>query len=459
MSTPPRAVLLRDPNFTWLMSGSVMSALGDQFTAIALPWLVLKLTGDPLALGMIVAMMAIPRAVLILFGGALVDRHSPKRVLMLTKHANALLLGVLALLVFQGSATLPVITALALGLSLASAFSIPAGTSMLPHAVPAQYLQAANGSMMAIRQVATLVGPLLAGLLFALAGDGSHGAANDGNGAALQDARGLGLAFGIDCLSFVLSAWTLSRVRPLTASAPADDAPAALQSATRSAQPAAQPLLRAVGEALALIWRDRLLRTCFLYWGLCACVTGSILQVALPLLASERLHGATALALLLSANGIGSLAGMALSGVLGRRLLGSLGLTLLAIDGAIGLLLLPLGMATASWQAMLPMAAIGVLGGYVQVAVFTWLQQRVPKAMLGRMMSIFMFVFMGLAPLTAAAAGWLAGRVSLAALFAGAGLTLAGAAVLAWALTPMRTLADIDAKVPAAKPAPANTVG
>jgi MFS family permease len=96
MSTPPRAVLLRDPNFTWLMSGSVMSALGDQFTAIALPWLVLKLTGDPLALGMIVAMMAIPRAVLILFGGALVDRHSPKRVLMLTKHANALLLGVLA---------------------------------------------------------------------------------------------------------------------------------------------------------------------------------------------------------------------------------------------------------------------------------------------------------------------------------------------------------------------------
>jgi MFS family permease len=465
MSTPPRAVLLRDPNFTWLMSGSVMSALGDQFTAIALPWLVLKLTGDPLALGMIVAMMAVPRAVLILFGGALVDRHSPKRVLMLTKHANALLLGVLALLVFQGSATLPVITALALGLSLASAFSIPAGTSMLPHAVQAQHLQAANGSMMAIRQVATLVGPLLAGLLFALAGDGSHGAAGKGNGAALQDARGLGLAFGVDCLSFVLSAWTLSRVRPLAASAPVHeapaDAPAALQSATRSAQPAAQPLLRAVGEALALIWRDRLLRTCFLYWGLCACVTGSILQVALPLLASERLHGATALALLLSANGIGSLAGMALSGVLGRRRLGSLGLTLLAIDGAIGLLLLPLGMATASWQAMLPMAAIGVLGGYVQVAVFTWLQQRVPKAMLGRMMSIFMFVFMGLAPLTAAAAGWLAGRVSLAALFAGAGLTLAGAAVLAWALTPMRTLADIDAKVPAAKPAPApaNTVG
>lgn len=462
MSTPPRAALLLDPNFAWLMSGSVISALGDQFTAIALPWLVLKLTGDPLALGMIVAMMAIPRAVLILFGGALVDRYSPKGVLMLTKHANALLLGVLAVLVFRGSATLPVITVLALGLSLASAFSIPAGTSMLPHAVPARHLQAANGSMMAIRQVTMLVGPLLAGLLFALAGDGSRGG---GSGGALQDARGLGLAFGFDCLSFVLSAWTLSRVRPLAPAAPAPDAqlggqPATVPAAVPASVPTAQPLLRAVGEALALVWRDRLLRTCFIYWGLCACVTGSILQVALPLLASERLHGATALALLMSANGIGSLAGMALSGVLGRRRLGSLGLTLLAIDGVIGLLLLPLGLVTASWQAMLPMAAIGVLGGFVQVAVFTWLQQRVPKAMLGRMMSIFMFVFMGLAPLASAVAGWLASHVSLGTLFAGAGLTLAGAALLAWLLTPMRTLTDIDvAPAAAPAPAPANTVG
>lgn len=179
---PPRAALMRDRNFAWLMSGSVMSALGDQFSMLALPWLVLKLTGDPLALGMVVALMGIPRAVLILFGGALVDRYSPKRVLMLTKYVNALLLGVLALLVLRGEATLPIVTALALGLSLASAFSIPAGTSMLPYAISPQYLQAANGTLMSIRQVTMLAGPLLAGLLFALAGDGSHG---------MQDARGL----------------------------------------------------------------------------------------------------------------------------------------------------------------------------------------------------------------------------------------------------------------------------
>ncbi|MCA1246381.1 MFS transporter [Massilia sp. MS-15] len=410
--------LRRDPNFNWLMSGSLISALGDQFTLIALPWLVLQLTGDPLALGMMVAAMGVPRAVLILFGGAVVDRHSPKRVLMLTKHANTGLLAILAALVLAGQASLPLVALLAIGLSLASAFSIPAGTSMLPHAVPARHLAAANGTMMAVRQLTLLAGPLLAGLLFALAGDGSAG---------MQDARGLGIAFALDALSYAVSAWTLSRVRPLAAA---------------TAGKAREPVLQAVGAALATVWRTLQLRTAFLYWGLCACVVGGLMQVALPLLASERLHGASALALLMGAHGAGTLAGMALSGALGKRRLVNLGVTLLVVDGVVGLLLLPIGLVTQSWQGMLLLAAIGVLGGFVQVAVFTWIQQAVPKPMLGRMMAIFMFVFMGLAPLAAAGAGWLASRLSLDLLFAAAGLFLAAAAVLAWLFTPMASLAD-----------------
>jgi MFS family permease len=424
MSAPPlpsRAGLLRDPNFAWLMSGGVISGLGDQFTMIALPWLVLKLTGDPLALGMIVAVMGVPRAILILFGGALVDRHSPKQVLMLTKHVNTVLLGILSALVYSGHATLPLVTILAVVLSLASAFSIPAGTSMLPRAVAPDRLQAANGMMMAIRQLTMLAGPLLAGLLFALAGDGSGG---------VQHMQGLALAFGFDCLSFAVSAWTLAMVKPLP---------------LPTGQPEAhkQPLLRSVGAAVALVWRDTLLRTCFIYWGLCACVVGGVMQVALPLLASNRLHGASALGLLMGVHGAGALAGMALSGVLGRRRLGNLGLTLLCVDGAAGLLLAPLGLVTASWQGMLVLGSIGVLGGFVQVAVFTWIQQRVPQSMLGRMMSIFMFIFMGLAPLSAAVVGWLASQLALSTLFAGAGLLLGGGALLAWLLTPIRTLTDV----------------
>jgi len=427
-----KQALRRDPNFTWLMSGGVISALGDQFTMIALPWLVLQLTKDPLALGVMVAAMGVPRAILILFGGALVDRYSPKSVLMLTKYANTVLLAILAALVLLDAATLPLVAALGFGMSVASAFSIPAGTSMLPHTVAPQHLPAANAAMMGMRQLTMLGGPLLAGLLFVLAGDGSKGPG---------DARGLGLAFAIDALSYIVSAWTLAKVKPLVRPAPGEAKK--------------ESVFRSVGAGLATVWRDRTLRTAFFYWGLCACVVGGLMQVALPLLASERLHGASALAVLMAAHGAGILAGMALSGVMGKRRIVNLGITLLVVDGASGLLLIPMGLVTQSWQGMLLIGAIGVLGGFIQVAVFTWIQQRVPPSMLGRMMGIFMFVFMGLAPLAAAGAGWLASLMSLSTLFAGAGVFLVAAALLAWLFTPMSSLAD--AALPAAKPAAAET--
>jgi hypothetical protein len=62
--------------------------------------------------------------------------------------------------------------------------------------------------------------------------------------------------------------------------------------------------------------------------------------------------------------------------------------------------------------------------------------------MLGRTMSIFMFIFMGLAPLSSAAFGWVMHHAPLAAVFTGAGLLIICVAALAWVFTPMRTLAD-----------------
>lgn len=416
-SNPTRAALMRDPNFRWMMGGGFISMLGDQFTLIALPWLVLQMTGDPLALGLVLAVMSVPRAVFILVGGALADRHSPKQVLMLSKYANALLLAVLAALVLSGRITMPLVYVLALGIGLASAFSIPAGSSMLPHVVAPQQLQIANATLMGMRQLSLLAGPLLAGLLIAFSGHG---------GGALADARGLGIAFALDCCSFVLSAWTLKQVRLLYSAPPADR----------------QPILQAVGAGLAMAWRDRALRTCFLYWGAIALVVGGSLQVALPVLASTRLGGAAALGLLMGAHGTGTLFGMVLSGVAGRLRIGTLGATLLAVDALVGALFIPMGAISAAWQGAALMLPIGLLAGFMQVAVFSWIQRRVPREMLGRTMSIFMFIFMGLAPLSAALTGWILHSVTLAQLFAGAGICLAGGAALAFVLTPMRAMAD-----------------
>jgi hypothetical protein len=74
--------------------------------------------------------------------------------------------------------------------------------------------------------------------------------------------------------------------------------------------------------------------------------------------------------------------------------------------------------------------------------VFTWIQQRVPPALLGRAMSLFMFIFMGLAPISAAVTGWVMKGITLAQLFAASGGTLLVLAALALLFTPMRQVTD-----------------
>src|SRR5471030_342224 len=444
-----RAALMRNPNFRWLLGGGMVSMLGDQLTMIALPWLVLKLTGDPLALGLTIAMMSIPRAVFILLGGALVDRYSPKRVLMLSKFANAALLALLVALTLntQPQWTLALTLAMtphitlyvlyALGLGLAQAFGIPSGTSIMPQAIAPEHLEGANGMLMGMRQLTTLAGPLLAAALIALAGDGG-GAAGGAIAYAhvayahVANACGLALAFGCDCASFLLSAWTLSKVRGLMP----------------AAHPASQKegMLRSIIVGLKMVWDDHPLRTCFIYWGVVSLFIGGAMQVALPVLANERLHGATALGLLVAANGCGTLIGMALAATAGARLrLRSFGATILLIDGVVGVLISPLGAIDALWQGGLLLLTVGVLAGFMQIAVFTWIQRRIPRHMIGRAMSIFMFIFMGLAPLSAAAAGWLLTRFTLTQMFAGGGALLVLFALGAALFTPMLQIAHASA--------------
>lgn len=420
-SAPDRGALLRDRNFLWMMSGGAISMLGDQFTLIALPWLVLKMTGDAAVLGTVILMMGVPRALFLLVGGAFVDRYSPKRVMMATKYVNTLLIGALAAGVLTGTLGLPWLYLLSLGIGLATAFSIPSGSSMLPQVVAPGQLAAANGLMLGMRQLAMFLGPLLAGLLIALFGSNGEG--------AVADARGLGLAFALDAASFALSAWTLSRVQ------------------TRAlAPPPRAAVLAAVAEGLRSFWRDRPLRSCLLYWSAVALLITGPVQIALPVLCSELpALGAAAFGSMLAAHGGGTLLGMALAGARPHWRLGSLGLTILAVDALVGLLFMPMGLVTATWQGVLLLLVIGTLGGFMQVAVFSWIQRRVAPAMLGRAMSLFMFIFLGLAPLSSAVTGWLLPWLSLPAVFAGSGALLLAVVALALLGSDLRQVKDAGA--------------
>ncbi len=405
--------LLSNTNFRWLLGGGLVSMLGDQFSLLALPWLVLSLTGDSLSLGIAVALMGAPRAVLILLGGTIADRYSPGRVMLLSKYANAAILLLLAGLLMLDHASLALAYAAALALGIASAFGIPAGTAILPQAVPASSLQKANGLQMGVRQLSLLAGPLLAALVLG---------ARDGGQQTSMTA--LAAAFAIDALTFVFSAWTLRQVklRPRAAAA-------------------AQGMWRDLAAGLAMVWRDRPLRSCYAYWAVVAFFVMGPLQVALPVLASERLHGAPALGLLMGAHGAGTLAGMLASSLGGAWLRRHFGAVLLAADAVVACLLMALGQISTAWHGAALLAVTGLLSGYLQVVIFTWIQRRVAPAMLGRAMALFMGIFLGLAPLSAAATGALLRHLSVGELFCGGGALLLAAAVAAALLTDIPRIA------------------
>ena len=75
---------------------------------------------------------------------------------------------------------------------------------------------------------------------------------------------------------------------------------------------------------------------------------------------------------------------MVVSGARPRLRWVNLGMTILTVDALVGLLFMPMGRISALWQGLALLLAIGLLGGYMQVTVFTWIQRRVAPAMLGR---------------------------------------------------------------------------
>jgi len=308
---------------------------------------------------------------------------------------------------------------------LATAFSIPSGSAILPHVVKAGQLQGANSTMLGLRQVTMFAGPLLAGFLIALFSDNNAGIA--------ADTKGLGLAFLLDALSFAVSALTLAKATVRWAPAPVD--------------PADQShLLKSLAENLHYCWSDVDLRTSFLYWAAIALFISGPIQVAMPVLANSMSNGVAAFGILMGAHGAGTLVGMIISGVRPNIRAGSLGMTILVADGMIGMLIASMAVVNMTWTGAVILLVIGMLGGFVHVAVFTWMQRRVPAYRMGRTMSLFMFIFMGIAPVSAAITGWLMRSVTVGQLFGGSGVLLFVIALIALVASPMRTVSDLPLK-------------
>ncbi len=166
----PLQRVMRQRNFRLLWIGEGISLLGDQFYMIALPWLVLKMTGDALAVGGVLAVAGIPRALFMLIGGAFTDRFSPRTVMLGSNLCRMIIVALLTALVIAGSTNLWTLYVLTLIFGVVDAFFFPAQSSVIPQIVDKENLQIGNSIIQGTAQLSRFAGPILAGSLIALLG-------------------------------------------------------------------------------------------------------------------------------------------------------------------------------------------------------------------------------------------------------------------------------------------------
>jgi MFS family permease len=391
---------LSNRNYRLLWIGGSTSMLGSQFSLIALPWLVLKLTNDPGMMGLVLALGGLPRAAFMLVGGAFTDRISARYILVACDAINFVLSGIMAILVLTNTIQIWMILVLALLTGLLSGFVMPASSSIIPRILPEDDWQAGNALSFGTMQFMNLVGPALAGILISLYG---------------QTIPGLAPAFFIDATSFGLCAIILSMLRGVDQVAePAAGTESVWASITHAARYAAeQSSLRAAFLILMV--------TNFL-------MTGPLI-VGTPVLADQKLpEGATAFGLLASGFALGSLLGHILTGSLPRPKSHVFRLMFITLIASFGIVMIVLGWIPSTALDAILMVAMGTGNGYLTITIFTWIQQSAPKEMLGRVMSMTMLVVMGLTPISQIIAGIIS-KWSLTGLFTISGGLLLLAAV------------------------------
>lgn len=387
-----KVLSLRD--FRLLFVGVSTSLLGDQFALIATPWLVLQLTGDPLALGIVLALEGIPRALFMLFGGAITDRFSPRIIMLASDIVRCVLTVLMVGVVFTGVVKMWMLYTFGLGFGLVAGFAVPAGNSIVPMLVKEKDLQAGNSIIMGVGQLVGFVGPVVAGILI---------------GKFAESFFGIGLAFGIDAITFAVSAITLWLMR----------GGGKLPSATDASEE--ESIWAAIATGLKHVWDDKPLRLIFLVIAAINFLFVGPILVGVPVLADQRLaEGAVAFGLLMSGFAGGNLGGFLLAGALRKPTGQTMRLLLIALLAAFGIAMGIMGFSNVTWVDFGLMVLLGLGNGYITIILFTWIQTHTPKTMMGRMMSLLMLSSAGLVPVSQAISGAV-GAWNLIVLFVAAG--------------------------------------
>ncbi|GIW14340.1 MAG: MFS transporter [Tepidiforma sp.] len=407
-------------NYRVYFIGQLISLVGTWMQTTAQAWLVLKLTGSPLALGTVTTLQFLPITVFTLFGGAFADRLPKRRALVITQSLAMTQAAVLALLVATGRVQLWHVYALALWLGTVNAFDGPVRQSFVVELVGRERLVNAVALNSSIFNLARIAGPAVAGVTIA--------------------AIGLSWAFAANAASFlaVLAAYALMR-------------PSEFRAVPKS--PARGNVLRQVRDGLAYSARTPAVAFFFILLGVIG-TFGYNFTVIVPLVAEFVLHvGPQKFGMLTSAMGAGSLTAALIMAATGRLRPAWLLLASAAFSGLLAAVAFsPLYAVTVALLFFL-----GIVGVAFSTTINTSLQVIVPDELRGRVMSIFFLLFAGSTPIGGYITGFLAEhlgvRVALTAMasLCAAGTILAAAYYIRIGRDAFRALeAEDDAETPAA---------
>ncbi len=403
---PPVAAKLRPRPWTVFSSSpfrklwiaTTLSLFGDFFSYIAIAWLVLQLTGSSLALGTVLLVQALPRAVLMMVGGALADRLSARLTMLGSMSLRAIFVAPLAVLVLTGRVQLAEVYGIAVVFGIVDAFFWPARTSILPRVVADHELEPGNAVLNVTAQASVILGPVLGGLIVAV--------------------FGIGWAFAGDAVCFLVGALFILWL------------PAAGRAASGKAHPDGG-LGGQIVAGLRYAWADVGIRVTLIVIAVVDFAANGALGVGLPTIAHGRFAaGATGLGVLLGAWGVGATAGAVSAGFVSAPK--RFGLLIVALCLWLGFGIVGVGLVPSLALAALLMGVSGVSTGVVNTYAVSWLQRRTDSAMQGRVMSIVMLASMGLTPVAYGASGAIADvNPTLLFLIAGGMILVCGAGAIA----------------------------
>ncbi len=377
--------LRRHRNYRIFFYGQLVSLAGSWMQNVALAWLVLELSGSPLAIGVLAFCRFVPFTVFGLAAGVVADRMDTRKLVMWTQGGALIVSVLLAVVTLTGTATLTVVYVLAALGGITLAFDAPGRQSLTYQMVGPRSLPNAVALNAGLFNGSRVIGPAIAGVVIAVSGTG--------------------ICFVINAFSFLAVLVALSRLRGEE-----------LHHVERD--PSAR-IIEGMRRALGFVRRDPQLRVVF---GVVAVVStvGFNFHVLVPLLAADTLHvGPEGFGLLSAAFGLGALVGALVTATF-REASWRLFATGATGFGVLALALAPVHDAVPAGVLLF---AVGISFTLFTANANALVQLGAPDHLRGRMIGLYLFAFVGLAPVGGLLTGWLADRGGTELAFAVAGVT------------------------------------